>query len=41
MFDLPFVIPSGKRDENGNVICYVKLNGDVEYVKEIENYKID
>lgn len=41
MFDLPFVIPSGKRDENGNVICYVRLNGEVEYVKGIENYKID
>lgn len=41
MFSLPFNIPDNKRDLNGNIICYVRLNGDVEYVKSIENYKID
>lgn len=41
MFKLPFSIPNQKRDNNGNIICYVRANSSIEYVKSIENFIIN
>lgn len=39
MIDIPIKIQENRRDQNGNIICFVKKDGVIKYTNNIPGYK--